>query len=362
MSLDTKSARVAFLLSQPRAGSTMTQKILGSHSMIHTQAEPWVLLHPLHSLSMKNIAASYNHKLYARGTAAFASSLPGGEKEYWSELGDAYSRMYFSILSGKRKTVFLDKTPRYYLVASDLRRMFPDSVVICLIRNPLAVLNSIITTWARSDLYILSRFRQDLLEAPAIFRGLMQDPPRNTICLRYEDLVLDPERHVSQLCEVLGLPFEPAMLDYNRDTKFAMGDRKSVDKLSSPDASFRDSWISGLSDPQVWRLQHEYFERLGCELFSELGYDPAAMKSVFLDSKPSDEALMNTISIDELLDNQPDSLWGLHNLQKEVKETRRIAKAVSESAEYRVGRVLLSPLRRLRAVFNKRRVSGKPSR
>lgn len=335
---------VVFLISQPRAGSTMTQKMLGSHSLVHTQAEPWVLLHPLHSLRHDNLSATYNHKVNVRGTREFAASLPGGEETYWRELGDAYLRMYSSVLRAESKSIFLDKTPRYYLVARDLPRLFPDCRIICLIRNPLAVLNSIISTWAREKLFTLCRYRQDLLEAPGLIADLIAAGGAHTICIRYEDLVADPEAGMKSLCLELGVNYEPAMLGYARDRVFKMGDRKSVDRLTGPDLSLIDGWIAALADPQIWRLQSEYFAVLGMDVFASLGYDPVNIRDLLEARRPSATALSNTISLEVLLDDQRDPLLGLHRLQRELEVLRRDLKRVTGSWEYRLGRVLSGPL------------------
>ncbi|MFV1990599.1 MAG: sulfotransferase, partial [Acidimicrobiales bacterium] len=42
--------RPAFLLSLPRSGSTLLQRLLGAHSMVATVAEPWLLIPPLYAL------------------------------------------------------------------------------------------------------------------------------------------------------------------------------------------------------------------------------------------------------------------------------------------------------------------------
>lgn len=332
----------------------MTQKILGSHSRIHTQAEPWILLNPLNSLNSRNITASYNHKVNVRGTRAFISSLPGGEEQYWSELGNSYSRLYASILARENKEIFLDKTPRYYLVAEDLRRMFPESVAICLLRNPMAVLNSIISTWTRRKLYTLCRFRQDLIEAPEIFGRLLSNPGDGSVFLRYEDLVQYPAEEIARVCDRIGVEFEPGMLDYKRETVFELGDRKSVDALDGPSSSFQDSWVPALADPQVWRLQNEYFELLGVDTFRRLGYDPASVLGILESNRPSTQSLKNTLSLDLLLDDQRDPLLGLHRLQRESEVMHRDLKRVTESIEYKVGRAVTWPLRLVRRGFVER--------
>jgi hypothetical protein len=50
MIINPTGKNLIFLISQPRAGSTLTQAILGSHRDIYTLSEPWLMLHPIYAL------------------------------------------------------------------------------------------------------------------------------------------------------------------------------------------------------------------------------------------------------------------------------------------------------------------------
>ena len=52
-----------FLISQPRAGSTLLQRILAAHSQVHSVSEPWLMLHPVYALRPSGITAEYNEEL-----------------------------------------------------------------------------------------------------------------------------------------------------------------------------------------------------------------------------------------------------------------------------------------------------------
>ena len=69
-----------FLISQPRSGSTLTQKIIGSHKDIYTRSEPWIMLHPLYSLKEEGINAEYNKGQEYPATQDFINNLPNGRK------------------------------------------------------------------------------------------------------------------------------------------------------------------------------------------------------------------------------------------------------------------------------------------
>jgi len=49
-SIGAQGENMIFLISQPRAGSTLSQRMLGSHPDIYTVSEPWLMLHPLYPL------------------------------------------------------------------------------------------------------------------------------------------------------------------------------------------------------------------------------------------------------------------------------------------------------------------------
>ena len=68
-----------FLISQPRAGSTLTQKILGCHSQIHTISEPWMMLHPLYALKHRGYQAEYQSDLAFQGLENTLNILPNGK-------------------------------------------------------------------------------------------------------------------------------------------------------------------------------------------------------------------------------------------------------------------------------------------
>ena len=156
-----------FLISQPRAGSTLTQRMLGSHCEIHTVSEPWLMLHPLYALRPEGYEVEYNAEWARNAVQGFVDELPDGKEAYFNGLRRMYSYLYNCAATSSGKRYFLDKTPRYYFIISELYKTFPEARFIILLRNPLAVLCSIINTWTQDDWFKLYLYKQDLLEAPA---------------------------------------------------------------------------------------------------------------------------------------------------------------------------------------------------
>jgi Sulfotransferase family len=266
------------VISQPRSGSTLLQKVLGSHSAIHTLSEPWIALQPLFGLRETGIAADYSATLARIGVQDFLGSLPEGEDAYWEAVRLMLGHLYRRALEESGKRFFLDKTPRYTMILPELRRVFPEAHFIFLLRNPLAVLASVIDTWAPDDcIHCIRPFRHDLARAPGLIAAALRQPDKNTSVIRYEDLAAHPAPAISRICKSLRIPFEPAMLDYGRSeagqADFRFGDTVTVHRKSRPVASRIARWKKTLDSPIRRAWARGCLNSLGDETVSALGYD-----------------------------------------------------------------------------------------
>ena len=89
--------------------------------------------------------------------------------------------------------------------------------------------------------------------------------------LRYEDLVLNPESSLRRICEFLGEPFDPAMLDYHRYARQEMPEESlqwHANSVSRPDVTKVFSWKTRmpLSDQIL-------FEEIAGSTLQEFGYE-----------------------------------------------------------------------------------------
>jgi hypothetical protein len=278
--------RLIFVISQPRSGSTLLQKVLGSHSAIHTLSEPWLALQPLFGLRESGIATDYSARLARIGVQDFLSHLPEGEEAYWEAVRLMLGHLYRRALEPSGKRFFLDKTPRYYMILPELRRVFPEAHFVFLLRNPIAVLASIIDTWAPDDcVHCLRPFRHDLAQAPGHIAHAMRQPDGKSTVIRYEDLATQPAPAVARLCRQLRIPFEPAMLDYGSSeagqAAFRFGDTGTVYRKSRPVASRIARWKKTLNSPLRKAWAHGYLHSLGPATVTALGYDFDELSGMF---------------------------------------------------------------------------------
>src|ERR1700704_2420728 len=151
-----------FLLSLPRSGSTLVQRVLGRHPEIATASETWLLM-PFLATAGDGPSAPRGAWDVMTGAAVsdFSRALDGGMEAYREAGRDFVLRLYGNV-APEGATHFLDKSPPYALFMPELARIFPEARFIALWRNPLAVVASVVETFCEGrwepDRYSVSLF------------------------------------------------------------------------------------------------------------------------------------------------------------------------------------------------------------
>ena len=282
-----KPAEVVFVISQPRAGSTLLQTILSGHPQVTAPGETWLMLPLVHSLcgARRDMKAPYDGFLAEHAVNLFAQNhLQGGMSDLQSEIGLAASRIFASAREKAGADVLVDKTPRYYWIIDDLLRMVPNSRVVLLVRNPLAVLSSIIQTWSRST---LAPHRADLLEAPARLANAMSYGDDRIHTVHYEQLVADPEPVIKNLQEAIGLNVVDGLSNYGEVDQRSFGDPIGIHSDTSTNQGSLEKWVqSAAQSATMWRTLSDYRQILGDDLLARLGYDPRTIDDKLSDVQP----------------------------------------------------------------------------
>ncbi len=304
-----------FLISLPRSGSTLTQKIIGAHKDVYTRSEPWIMLNPLYSLKNKGVQAVYNKSWEYGATQDFITHLPGGRENYIEHLRTMYASLYSEYASEHKKIFFLDKTPRYFFVINELLEVFPDAKIVLLVRNPLAILSSIMNTWTKNNWSRLINFKADLVTGIDIIADEVSNNKKGIFILSYEEILADPGKVFHNCFEYLNLDFIESLLDdYAKpsEEKWLYGDQANVYSKNSIDRSGDTKWMKCLDDPQRWRVLYDYLHMLGRDKYDTLGYDFEHSYRALMDNIPAK-------SIEELEQNTT-SLASLWEPEEERKE------------------------------------------
>jgi hypothetical protein len=261
-----------FVVGVPRSGTTLVQRVLASHSKIAATAEPWVMLHPLYALHEFGHTAEYDAGLAHAALRDFWVSLPEGRKTYIKAI-QRMAAMLYNGATPPDKAFFMDKTPRYYNILTELAEVFPHAKFVVVLRNPLGVLSSVLDSWVRGNWPALWSNQRDLLAGPGLMdRGIRS--LNRPIIFRYENFAAQPEKEFSGLCDLLEIDYEPDMLNYGAHARpyGGMGDSMGIPRFSRPVANSVTKWIPSLAEPHARDLATRYLNYLSPNVLSRLGY------------------------------------------------------------------------------------------
>jgi hypothetical protein len=271
--------RLLFVVSPPRSGSTLLQRMIGSHSAVHTHPEPH-LITPLAYLGYHGTVdkAPFDHINSAEAIRLFVSHLPHGETDYLDALRAYVDVMYGRMLEPSGKQLFMDKTPAYALVLPFLSKLLPTAKYVVLTRHPLAIFSSFANSffdgsWERAHAFnpLLERY------VPAIGAFLRERPV--PLChVKYEELVASPEQHLERVFACLGVENEPEAVNYGERFKAEKGpgDPITVNQHQRPVTDSLHKWAAELAgDEGKRRLAERMIERIPDEDLEVWGWPRA---------------------------------------------------------------------------------------
>jgi tetratricopeptide (TPR) repeat protein len=205
-----------FIVGLPRSGTTLLERILGSHSMVASAGELTDLPRQLRWVADQHGHALLDERLLA-GLDRFDFAALGRrylEQSQWRADGRPY---------------YIDKLPPNFMLLGHIRRALPLAKVVHIRREPMDVCFSNYRALF-GDAYAYSYDMPSLAHHHGQYQRLMQHwrgvMPDFVLDLPYADLVRDTAATCATLLDFCGLPFEAACLDHT-------GNRNSVATLSS---------------------------------------------------------------------------------------------------------------------------------
>jgi tetratricopeptide (TPR) repeat protein len=196
-----------FIVGLPRAGSTLIEQILASHSAVEGTME------------LPDIIA-LSRRLGGRKSSTDTSKYPQVLATLSAEQCRALGAEYLERTRIQRKLgrpYFIDKMPNNFLHIGLIRLALPKARIIDARRHPMACCFSAFKQhFARGQHYTyslddLGRYYRDYVELMGHFEAVL---PGVIHRLLYERLIDDPEAEIRRLLEYCGLPFEPACLRF----------------------------------------------------------------------------------------------------------------------------------------------------
>jgi hypothetical protein len=204
----------------------MLRLMLASHSRLCIPPETWYLFPLVKRFSVDRPLAAgeieeavsiitghdrwQDMKLDAKEYRRQVSRLT---RPFLRDLVDAFYRWY---QEAEGKVRWGDKTPHYMEIVPQLARMYPNARFIHLVRDGRDVAKSIqAREWAGS-LWLHDNTRLWTQAIECHWRWARSAVRDQILLVHYEDLVLEAETTLRQICRFIGEEFEPQMLSWER--------------------------------------------------------------------------------------------------------------------------------------------------
>lgn len=225
-----------FILGRPRSGTTLLTTLFNAHPNVRIAPEFPILL-PLYQKFRKvrdwdeETIRSFVDHLFRQYVFNYRSldHYMLDREQFTEALMDLKHRgtvqdflksinyHSFSVYEKGETRIIGDKNPVYSIYARRFLKIFPEAKFICIIRD------------YRDNFISIRKLSELKLEAPVLpmqvyrwkyaaklFGACSRQHPGRFRIIRYEDLVNDPEQTLQELCSFLGIPFDPAMLEFHK--------------------------------------------------------------------------------------------------------------------------------------------------
>lgn len=208
VSADASARAPIFIVGLPRTGTTLLERILGSHSQMVAGGE----------LNDFNSALCWEADSFLGGTM-----VPGIVERVrdidFAQVGRIY--MQRTEKKAKGSSFLVDKNPMNFVNAGFIGKALPNAKIICLNRAPMDACLSNMKELFGSDVYGYSYDLTELAEHYVRFNRLRQHwqetMPDQFHVVDYESLVADPLGTTEQVMKFCGVPFEPDCIDITRN-------------------------------------------------------------------------------------------------------------------------------------------------
>jgi tetratricopeptide (TPR) repeat protein len=195
-----------FIVGMPRAGSTLLEQILASHSLIDGTMELPNIIATAHRLNGRRLVTQ---------EANYPNVLIDMNDEHFKKLADAY--IEDTAIHRKGAPKFIDKMPNNFMHIGLIHLMFPNAKIIDARRHPMACCFSGFKqlfadgqefTYRLEDIV---RYYRSYVELMRHWDGVL---PGKVLRVHYEHVVDDAESQVRRILEFLDVPFEEACLSF----------------------------------------------------------------------------------------------------------------------------------------------------
>ena len=248
-----------FIVGLPRAGSTLLEQILASHSQVDGTME----LHNILDLAKRLRGRDADQD----GTPRYPAILGDLDNDLFAQFGEQFidqTRIYRG--SGQ---LFIDKMPNNFFHIGLIKLILPNAKIIDARRHPMACCFSgykQLFGEGQEFSYGLSQIGEYYKEYVRLMAHWDAVLPGHVLRVNHEDVVADLETQVHRILDYCGLEFESACLEFHKTERTVR--TPSAEQVRQP------IYTSGL---EQWKNFEHYLaplkEALGSELLNEYQID-----------------------------------------------------------------------------------------
>ncbi|MEC4805692.1 MAG: hybrid fatty acyl-AMP ligase/type I polyketide synthase [Jaaginema sp. PMC 1079.18] len=261
--LAQKLPPAVFILSSPRAGSTLLRVMLAGHPQLFSPPELHLL--PFTSMAQReaDLALSGLEGGLVRSLMALYDTDAPSARDLAAEMSRsdlAIPDVYAKLQHAAQPRILVDKSPTYALHRATLDRAeawFEQPKYIHLVRHPYAAIESFtrlrmdkLMGQDRGNPYILAEQVWHTCNANILDFSQTLEGDRYLL-VYYEHLVKQPEKVMRQICQFLGIDWAEAAIDPYEGSR--MVDGTEANSLSIGDPNFRDRRQLDPSLADVWQ-------------------------------------------------------------------------------------------------------------
>jgi tetratricopeptide (TPR) repeat protein len=216
--LGIKSPDPIFIVGLPRAGSTLLEQILASHSQVDGTME----LHNILGLAARlrgrnNNQSNDNDNTGKAKESQYPKNLGEINQDYFKRFGQQFideTQAY-----REQAPLFIDKMPNNFLHIGLIRLILPNAKIIDARRSPMACcFSGFKQLFAEGqdfsyNLEDIGRYYQAYLKLMAHWDNVLPD---FVLTVNHEDVVDDLEKQVRRMLDFCGLPFEQSCIDFHK--------------------------------------------------------------------------------------------------------------------------------------------------
>lgn len=193
------SPQPVFILGMFRSGSTLIEQIIGAHSQVTAGGE----LDMIPRIS--------------RGLGGDPIRIANAPEEVLRDYSEAYLKRINTMFPGS--AIVTDKRPDNFWHVGLIKRLFPKAKIINTVRHPLDTLISVWGQYLAASLnygFTLQDTAAHIHAERRMMHHWNQIFPGDILSVPYETVIQQPEQEVRRILDFLGLPFEPACLEFHK--------------------------------------------------------------------------------------------------------------------------------------------------